>query len=54
MVVIPPNRIVSIMDSLEIPGIQSAVQVSVNLRIPLEETDVEAARKVRPDKVILI
>ncbi|MDZ7667860.1 MAG: pyridoxine 5'-phosphate synthase [Desulfotignum sp.] len=41
------------MDPRGIRDIREAVQVPVNLRIPLEETDIEAARQVRPDKVIL-
>jgi pyridoxine 5-phosphate synthase len=41
------------LDLGEIQDIQAAVQIPVNLRIPLEETDIETARQVRPDKVIL-
>ena len=42
-----------LMDVQQIMDIRAAVRIPVNLRIPLEETDVEAARQVRPDKVIL-
>lgn len=52
-IVLQSGKAVGRLDLPEIRDIQAAVQIPVHLRIPLEETEIETARQVRPDKVIL-